>query len=55
MTSKNISEFSFMPHGQCFLWDPFLLWLHLGSDVLIALSYYSIPLALIVFIKKNQN
>jgi signal transduction histidine kinase len=55
MASKDISEFSFMPHGQCYLWDPFLLWLHLVSDIFIALSYYSIPLALFVYIKQKPE
>lgn len=36
----------FMPHGYCFLWETGLLTLHVGSDVLIALAYFSIPLAL---------
>ena len=43
----------FMPHGHCFLWSPSIIWLHVGSDVLIILSYYSIPLALIYLLKKR--
>lgn len=35
-----------MPHGHCYLWRPDILWLHVGSDGLIALSYFSIPLLL---------
>lgn len=35
-----------MPQGQCFLWKPEVLWLHVVSDTLIALAYYSIPIAL---------
>jgi two-component system, NtrC family, sensor kinase len=42
-----------MPHGMCFLWDPTLLGLHVISDSLIALSYFSIPLALVYFTKKG--
>jgi len=41
-----LSSDQFMPHGMCFLWDPGLLWLHVVSDGLIALSYYAIPLAI---------
>ena len=37
---------NFMPHGHCYLWRPDVLWLHVGSDTLIALSYYAIPVAL---------
>lgn len=45
----------FMPHGQCFLWKPELVWLHTISDSLIALSYYSIPLALSYFVYKRRD
>jgi PAS domain S-box-containing protein len=45
----------FMPHGYCYLWDPLLLWLHVVSDALIALSYYCIPVVLIYFIRKNRD
>lgn len=42
-----------MPHGMCFLWDPTLLGLHVISDSLIALSYFSIPMALLYFSNKG--
>ena len=45
----------FMSHGQCFLWKPELVWLHTVSDSLIALSYYSIPLALGYFVYKRRD
>lgn len=45
----------FMPHGQCFLWRTDLLWLHMLSDILIVLSYYSIPFALVYFVKKRTD
>jgi C4-dicarboxylate-specific signal transduction histidine kinase len=34
------------PHGYCLLWDPSLITLHVASDALIALAYFSIPVAL---------
>ncbi len=37
------------PHGFCLAWDPGLIWLQAGSDLLIALAYYSIPFALLRF------
>lgn len=37
---------AFMPHGHCYYWRADLLSLHLGSDAVIALSYFSIPLAM---------
>ena len=44
----------YMPHGHCYLWQPGLLWLHLSSDLFIALAYYSIPLLLIYFIRQRE-
>lgn len=45
----------FMPHGHCYLWTPGLLWLHVFSDALIVLSYYTIPLTLIYFVRRRQD
>ncbi len=45
----------FMPHGYCYLWDPTILWLHVISDALIALSYYCIPIVLLYFIRKHRD
>src|SRR3984957_1853512 len=45
----------FMPHGVCYLWDARMVWLHVISDGLIALSYYCIPVVLIYFIRKNRD
>lgn len=49
MNSQVLDVNQFMPHGMCFLWEPPLLWLHVVSDSLIALAYFSIPLALLYF------
>jgi FixJ family two-component response regulator len=32
-----------MRHGFCYLWKPEIVWLHAVSDVVIALSYFTIP------------
>lgn len=45
----------FMPHGMCFLWRWDLLVLHVGADVLIAASYFSIPAAMLVLLKKRPD
>lgn len=45
----------FEPHGYCFLWSRPLLWLYIVSDSLITLSYYSIPIALIYFVRKRRD
>jgi two-component sensor histidine kinase len=50
-----LSSEGFMPHGMCILWRPDLLWLHAGSDALIALAYYSIPVALIYFVRRRKD
>jgi diguanylate cyclase (GGDEF)-like protein/PAS domain S-box-containing protein len=46
---------SFIPHGYCLSWSPFLLRLHIFSDLLIALAYFSIPLMLIYFLRKRPD
>lgn len=45
----------YMPHGYCFLWQPYLVWLHVVSDVLITLAYYSIPAFLIYFVRNRKD
>jgi two-component system, NtrC family, sensor kinase len=49
------SDGSFIPHGHCYLWKPWLLWMHIASDSLIALVYYSIPITLVYFVKKRED
>jgi len=50
-----LSPQDYMPHGMCFLWQPQLIALHVASDSLIALAYYSIPVALIYFVSKRTD
>ncbi|MUG98515.1 PAS domain-containing protein [Scytonema sp. UIC 10036] len=50
-----ISPNNFIPHGHCYLWKPELVWLHLLSDLVIGLSYYSIPALLIYFVRQRQD
>jgi PAS domain S-box-containing protein len=45
----------FIPHGHCYLWKPELVALHLVSDALTALAYYSIPLTLTYFVAKRRD
>ncbi|HTR84569.1 MAG TPA: sensor histidine kinase [Reyranella sp.] len=49
------SSEDFMPHGHCFLWRPDLMSLHIISDAIIAISYYTIPFALIYFVIKRPD
>ena len=45
---------NFMPHGMCYAWEPSILWLSIASDLLIASSYFSIPIAILIFIRKRE-
>ncbi len=53
--SNALSSEKFLPHGNCFLWNKFLLTLHVVSDALIAVSYFSIPFALAYFVFKRAD
>lgn len=44
-----------MPHGMCFLWRPDILSLHVASDALISLAYFSIPLTLLSFVRARKD
>jgi len=46
---------SFIPYGQCYLWKPQLVWLHIASDLLIGLAYYSIAIMLVYFVHKRPD
>jgi PAS domain S-box-containing protein len=45
----------FSPHGICLLWEPELIWLHVVSDAVIAMAYFSIPFALAIFVLKRRD
>ncbi|HEY8932449.1 MAG TPA: hypothetical protein VIM44_03960, partial [Rariglobus sp.] len=44
-----------MPHGQCYMWQSGLIALHAIADSLIALSYYSIPLLILYFVRQRRD
>src|SRR4028118_889395 len=46
---------SFIPHGHCYLWKTDLVVLHVVSDSVIALAYYSIPMMLVYFVQKRRD
>ena len=50
-----VSSDGFMPHGHCYLWTPALLWTNIASDILIALSYLTIPVTLVYFVRKRRD
>lgn len=45
----------YLPHGYCFTWTPSLLWAMVGADVTIAGAYFSIPLAILTFVRKREE
>lgn len=46
---------AFIPHGHCYLWKTDLVGLHLASDLLIAIAYYSIPITLFYIVRKRYD
>ena len=44
-----------IPHGYCLSWSPVLLWLHVSSDILITLAYYSIPFTIVYFVRQRKD
>lgn len=52
---KNLFASDFLPHGHCYFWKPELVWLHVASDSLIMLAYYSIPITLVYLVRKRQD
>ncbi|MDY6900429.1 MAG: PAS domain S-box protein, partial [Cyanobacteriota bacterium] len=54
-SAKLLATSSLMPHGTCYLWNPKLVGLHLVSDAVIALSYFSIPITLIYILRKRVD
>jgi PAS domain S-box-containing protein len=50
-----IDSASYMAHGYCLLWKPWLVTLHAASDFLIFAAYFAIPVAIWVFVTKRPN
>jgi signal transduction histidine kinase/ActR/RegA family two-component response regulator len=46
---------NFIPHGHCYLWKPGLVWLHLTSDVVTTLAYYSVAVAIVYFTNQRKD
>jgi len=49
--ARLIEPDGFMPHGHCYRWRPEVLWPSVIADAVIALSYFLIPLWLLVMSK----
>ncbi len=53
---KNLlPQSQYIPHGHCYLWQTPLVGLHVVSDTLIAIAYFSIPAMLIYFVHKRED
>ena len=53
--SRLLAVNGFIPHGYCLSWSPTLVVTFLVSDVLIFLSYLSMPVALGYFARKRED
>ncbi len=52
---SNFLSTAFIPHGHCYLWKPGLVWLHLISDALTAIAYYSVAIAIVYFTNERKD
>ena len=52
---RNIFDSGFMSHGQSYLMRPEIIWLHVVSDTLIAMAYFSILVTLACFVRKRRD
>jgi len=52
---QNLLDSSFTPHGQAYLMRPEIIWLHVISDGLIALAYFSILAGLVYFVRNRSD
>lgn len=50
-----LNDSDLTPHGFCLFWRPEILWTHVTSDAIIALSYFSIPAAIAYFVTKRED
>lgn len=55
MLHEMIDSASYMAHGYCLLWKPWLVALHAGSDLLIFAAYFAIPVAIWIFVSQRPN
>jgi PAS domain S-box-containing protein len=55
VSSNFLGSVDFMPHGHCYFWRTDLITLHVASDGLIALSYYSIPVIIAYLVRQRSD
>lgn len=52
---SSLNHISFVPHGECWLWDWRMVTLHLISNGLIGVAYYSISSILFYILLKTRE
>ena len=50
-----VGTIDFMPHGHCYFWQTDLITLHVASDGLTALAYYSIPVIIAYLVRRRSD
>ncbi len=55
MMHDMIDQAAYMAHGYCLLWKPWLIAAHAGSDFVIFASYFAIPVAIWLFLRKRKD
>ncbi len=45
----------FLPHGVCFTWAPWLLWTMVAANGVIAAAYFSIPVAIVSYVRRRPE
>ena len=53
--SRLMSISGYLPHGYCISWSPTLLVTYVASDILIFLSYFSMPVAIGYFAQRRKD
>lgn len=52
---RQLFDSSGIPHGYCIAWEPQLLWTMVAGNALVALAYFSIPVALYRFTRLQPD
>ena len=52
---SHIMYSNYMEHGYCLNWEKPLLFLHVGSDIITGIAYYSIPIAMFYFAYRRRD
>ena len=53
--SRLLAVAGYLPHGYCISWSAPLVWTFVISDLLIFVSYFSMPVALVYFARQRKD